>query len=106
MIFLDYYAVLNDSDSGDLFGIMNFANTVSGNIFMPVMLLSIWAIWLIGGVTIGKPIWRTWTMASFIVSILGILMAVMNWLSPNWLYACFLMLGIGVIATKLSESYS
>ena len=100
------YQTLNISDTQNIQTLMNFANVVSGGILWPIMLLTVWAIWVLGSVFIGKPIYRAFLFASFFCSIISILFVIMNWLNTGFMYFLFLMTAVGLIWTKLAESYS
>jgi hypothetical protein len=106
MVFLETYRLMNDSDTQDMFTIFKYANDVSGEILMPIMLAVVFFIALLGSVFSGKPISRGLTFASFVCSILGMLLVIMHMLSVNWMYFAFFLTGIGVIWTWLSESLS
>jgi hypothetical protein len=101
-----YYDVLNASDGTDMQSIMSAANRLSGDIFMPVMLLVIFSVWVLGSVFMGKSIGRAVLFGSFICSILAVPMVLMNWLSVNYMYFCFLMVAIGAVWVKLDEAAS
>lgn len=101
-----WFQTLQTNGTGDMYQIMNSANTISEGIFMPVMLLVIFMVWILGSVSIGKPIARSVLMASFICSILSILMVIMNWLSVTYMYFSFFMVAVGIIGTWLSEAMS
>ena len=101
-----YYPTLNSSDTADLQTIMTFVNVATGNIFWPIILLVIWIIWVLGATFSGRPFYRALLFASFFCSILSILMVLMNWLSPNFMYFLFFLTAVGLIWTRLSESYS
>ena len=101
-----WFETLNENNTGDMYQIMNSANTISDNIFMPIMLLVIFVIWVLGAVAIGKPIHRGMLYAAFICSILSILMVIMNWLSVGYMYFSFFMVAGGIIWVWLAEALS
>jgi Flp pilus assembly protein TadB len=103
---MTYYATLNTSDVADMSTLMTYANRVSDNLFLPLMLLVVWSIWVLGSTFIGKSISRAVLFASFLCSILSILFVLMNWLSPNYMYFLFLLTALGLLWVRLSESYS
>jgi hypothetical protein len=96
----------NGTGSGDVYQLMTSANTISDGLYMPVMLLVIFLVWVLGSVSIGKPIARSILFASFMCSVLSILMVIMNWLSVNYMYFAFFMVAVGIIWTWLSEALS
>ena len=102
-----WFKTLTDiNGTDDMYQIMTSANTISDNIFMPVILLVTFIIWVLGAVSIGKPIHRSVLYASFICSILAILMTIMNWLSVGYMYFAFFMVAVGIIWTWLAEAMS
>lgn len=101
-----WFKTLNSTDTEDIYTLMSASNSMSDNIFMPVMLLVIFLIATIGSIVSGKPIHRSLVYSSFICSILAILMTIMNWLAPTYMYFAFFMTAVSLIWTKLAESYS
>lgn len=71
---------------------------------MPVMLGVIWMIALIGAITEGRQASRAFIFASFICSILGLILALVALLNSQYMYFMFLLVGIGVIWYKLAEA--
>ena len=101
-----WFKTLNNSDTTDMYTLMSAANSISDNIFMPIMLLVIFLVATIGSILTGKPIHRALVYSSFICSILSILMVIMSWLATTYMYFAFLMLAVSLIWTRLSEAYS
>ena len=101
-----WFQVLNENDTLDMYTLTSAANRISENIYMPIMLLVIYLVWILGSVFTGKPISRSVLYASFICSILSILMVIMNWLATSYMYFLFFMTAVGVIWTILSEAAS
>lgn len=106
MINLAWFRVLNTSDTGDMYQLMSSVNSISDNIFFPIMLLVIFVISLLGSVVSGRPVHRSLVYSSFICSILSILMVIMNWLAPTYMYFLFFLTAVSLIWTKLAESFS
>ena len=103
---IPWYPVLNSSDVSDLYHVMNYSNVASGGIFMPVMLLVIGFVAFIGTVFTGKSVFRGMVYSGFICSILSILMVIMTWLNPNFMYFCFIITAIGLVGVRFSEAPS
>lgn len=101
-----WFKTLTQNDSKDMYTLLSASNNISSGILFPIMLLVIFVISLLGSVVSGRPIHRSLVYSSFICSILAILMVIMNWLSPSYMYFLFLICSISLIWTKLSESYS
>lgn len=103
---MTYYPVLTVNDTVDMTTLMTFANTLSGNLFLPLMLLVVWSVWTLGSVFIGKSFFRSTLFASFFCSILASLFVLLNWLSPNYMYFLFLLTALSLLGVRLSEAYS
>ena len=101
-----WFQTLSGNDTDNLYTLMNASNTISGNIFMPIMLLVIFMVWVLGSVASGRPIHRSVLYGSFFCSILSILMVIMNWLSVGFMYFAFFMTAVGIIWVWLSEAAS
>ncbi len=93
------------NDTQDLFSIFRFLNdTSSGGLFFPLILLSIWAIAFIGSVVEGRQAVRAWIYASFISTILGILLGIMGLLARQWIYLLILFVAFGVFWIRLQNA--
>ncbi len=93
------------NDTQDLFSIFRFINnTSSGGLFFPIILLAIWAIAFIGSIVEGKEAVRAWIYASFVSSILGILLGVMGLLARQWIYLLILFVAFGVFWIRLQNA--
>jgi predicted MFS family arabinose efflux permease len=101
-----YYPEMNSTDTEDLFDVFRYVNTVSGNIFIPILLLVIGAIITIGSSLTGKPVYRGFTFAAFVCSILGIILSLLGFMNIQYMYFCFFLVGVGVIWTRLAEAMS
>jgi hypothetical protein len=101
-----WFKTLNVTDTADIQTLMGAANTISDNILMPLMLLTIYLVLFLGSIFSGKPIHRSLIFGSFVCSILAVLMVIMNWLAVNYMYFTFFMLAVGVIWTYMAEAYS
>jgi fumarate reductase subunit D len=100
------YQVLNSTDTRDLFTLFRYINdTATQGLFFPVMLLVIWFVAMLGVIADGKPISRGFTFASFICSVISILLVIMNVLSTNYMYLCFILTAIGVFWIYLTSGF-
>lgn len=96
------YTVPTSSDTGSLYDIFKFlTNAVS---FMPVVLLVIWLVALIGSIAEGRQASRAFIFASFITSILAIILSLIGLLNTQYMYFSFLLVGGGIIWYMLSNA--
>jgi hypothetical protein len=98
------YPTLTGNESTNLFTLTKFVNDGAGGIFMPLTLLSIWFIAFIGAIVEGRQASRAFIFASFICSILGILLALIGLLASQYMYFCFLLVGVGLIWSILENA--
>jgi hypothetical protein len=103
---MSYYEVLNNTDTEDMFSLFRYVNNVADGLFFPLILLAIFAITLIGSVLTGKPAYRGFTYASFVCSILSILLVLMNFLNKQYMYLSFFLVAIGLLWIRLAEAPS
>lgn len=78
-------------------GVFEYANVVSDGIFMPMVLLALWAISFIGttaGLRVNAS--NSWIFASFLCAVVAVPLAVLGLLNPNFMYLLGLLLAIGV----------
>ena len=68
-------------------------------LFWPVMLLVIWVVSFMAFKNYSTS--RAWTFASFFCSVLGIILAVLDYMSPNWMYLCIFLTLVGFVWLKL-----
>ncbi len=95
------FPIPNANQTNDIFGLFEFSNDVSDGLFMPMMLLVIWVIAFVGSISEGKPAYRGWIFAFFIVSILSIISSLMNFINPIYMYFSILMLALGMFWAKI-----
>ena len=98
------FPIPNANQTNDIFGLFQFSNEVSDGLFMPMMLLVIWIIAFIGSISEGKPAYRGWIFASFIVSILSVISSLMNFINPIYMYFTILMLALGMFWARIASS--
>lgn len=100
------YQVLNTTDTKDLYTLFKFINnTATEGLFFPVMLLVIWFIAALGVIADGRPISRGFTFASFICSVISILLVILNVLNPTYMYLLFVLTAFGILWIYLSNSF-
>lgn len=98
------YPELGINDTANLYTLTRFANNGVGDLFMPVMLAVIWIVALIGGISEGRESSRSFIFASFICSILAILLSMVALLNSQYMYFLFLMTGAGVVWYQLANA--
>lgn len=92
------------NDTQDLFTIFEFVNnSASGGLFFPIILMAVWAIAFIGSLAEGKEAVRAWIFSSFMASILGILLAIMGFLSSQYMYLLILFVAFGLFWIRLQN---
>ncbi len=93
------------NDTQDLFSMFTFINNVSsGGIFFPIILLVIWVVAFVGSIAEGREAARAWIFASFVSSILGILLGVMGLLARQWIYLLILFVAFGIFWIRLQNA--
>lgn len=99
------YNVLPQNGTRNIYEITKFINAdTTGGLFAPVTLATVWFIAFIGALVEGRQASRAFIFASFIGSILSILLALIGMLASQYMYFMFLMVGIGVIWYKLDNA--
>jgi len=103
----DWYALPNSTQSEGMFELFKYVNTTAEGLFIPVILLVVWFISFIGvfGATGGgrESAARSFTFASFLVSILSVMTGIMGLLAPKFMYLTFVLVGIGVLWLKMES---
>lgn len=99
------FPVPNATDMQDLESIFGWVNgTATGGIFFPVILLVVWAVTFIGSIAEGRQVSRGWIWANFSCAILGIILGLLGFLQPSYIYFFIILLAFGLIWFKLSNS--
>lgn len=98
---MTWYSYPNSTDTQGVYEFFRFINnTTTEGLFFPVILLVTWVIIFIASFNIGgknKPAFATsFTFASFICSILGIILTISGFLASKFMYFPFIMLALGV----------
>ena len=104
MILLDWYAYPNSTDSTGIFEFMRYVNVTADGLFFPVILLVIWFIAFIGVFSSGgqgrASASRGFAFASFLISVLSIMLSIMGFLAPKFMYLTFILTGVGALWLK------
>lgn len=95
------YTELNLTDTQSLYSLARFLSPYD---FMPLVLGAIWVIAMIGSISEGRQLSRAFIFASFITAILSMILALTGLLNPQFMYACFLLVAIGVVWYKLDNA--
>ena len=88
----------------NVYSLFKFVNDGVGGVFMPFMLLGIWFIAFIGAISEGRQASRSFIFASFVSSILAILLSLIGMLNSQYMYFSFLMVAIGVVWFSLESA--
>jgi hypothetical protein len=94
-----YYQTPNIDDTKGFYEYFGFVNTAAGGLFFPAMIFVIWIVIFLAVKSYSTP--KAFTFASFMCSILSILLAVMDYISPKIMYVFFIFLVIGLVWLKL-----
>lgn len=71
---------------------------------MPVMLAVIWIVAFIGAISEGRQGARAFIFANFLCSVLAIVLSLMGFLAPQYMYFLFLMLAAGIVWNHLNNA--
>ena len=95
-----YYTVPTGNETAGLYEFFRYISvTATNGLFWPVILLVVWIISFLALKQYSTS--RAWTFASFFCSVLGILLAVMDYISPKWMYLTIFLTLIGFVWLKL-----
>ena len=96
----DYFAVPNYNQTAGFYEIFKFVGVTStAGLFWPVMLMVTWVISFMA--LKGYSTSRAFTFASFFCSVLGIIMATLDFMAPRWMYLSIMLTLIGFVWLKL-----
>ena len=98
------YPEITNGTTENLYTVFKFVNDGVGGIFMPLVLLAIWVIAMVGSISEGRQASRAFIFASFITSLLSILLTLIGMLNSQYMYFSFLLVGIGLMWFSLSEA--
>lgn len=97
-----YFPVPTVNDTRDLLSVFQFvSNDATGGLFFPIMILTIWVIQFIGVIAEGRPASRAWVFASFVSTILAIILGILAMMAQKWIYLLILMVSIGAFWVRL-----
>jgi len=102
-----WYEYSNKTDAEGIFEFFRYVNVTADSLFFPVILLVIWFITFIGVFGSGgqtRPSGaRRFVFASFLTSILSIMLVIMQFIAPKFMYLNFILLALGVLWLKLES---
>ena len=98
------YPTLTGNGTSDLYGLFSFVNAGVGGTFMPIMLGVIWIVDFVGAISEGRQASRGFIFASFICSIMAIMLALIGLLASQYMYFSFLLVAVGVVWYKLDNA--
>jgi len=98
------YPTLNVTDTQDLYTLFNWINNISDGYFFPVILGCMWMIIFLGGVIRAGSPGKSWTFASFVGAIIGILLGLMGWLNPIYIYFLVILTAFGLLWIRLENA--
>ena len=92
------YPVPAVNDTRDIELIFRWVNnTATGGLFFPIILLVVWFIAFIGAIAEGREASRAFIFANFISSVLGIILGLLGFLQPAYIYFTIILLAFGLI---------
>jgi len=97
------YPMLTGNET-NLYDYFSFVNNGVKGIFMPIILFAVWIIAFIGALAEGRQASRGFIFASFIFSILAIMLSLIGMLNPQYMYFSFLMVAAGLVWYKLDNA--
>jgi hypothetical protein len=98
------YQTINATDTTNLYTFFGYINGVTSGMFMPLMLAVVWIVALIGSISEGRQASRAFIFASFLTSILAILLTLIGMLSSQWMYFTFILVAAGMVWNKLDNA--
>lgn len=100
-----YYPIPEPSDTRDLLSIFQFvSNDLTGGLFFPIIILVIWTVQFIGVLAEGRPASRAWVFASFVATILSIMLGLLALMEQKWIYLLVIAVSLGAFWIKLSTA--
>lgn len=100
-----YYPTPTVNDTRDLLGIFQFtSNSLTDGLFFPIMILVIWIVQFVGAVSSGRPATKAWVYASFIATILSIMLGILALMEQKWVYLLVIMVSLGAFWIKLARA--
>ena len=97
-----YYAAPTSNDSAGMYEFFGWVNRVpSEGLFFPIILLVIWLVSFLALKQYSTA--RAWTFASLFCSIISIMLAVLDYINPKFMYLCIFLTLIGFVWLKLDS---
>jgi hypothetical protein len=99
----DYFVPPTGNQTNGIYELFGYiGGDATGGLFWAIMLLVIWVIAFMGLKQYSTS--RAFTFASFMCAVIGIVMGVMDYISPRWMYLAVFMTVIGFVWLKLEGS--
>jgi hypothetical protein len=98
------YPTLTGNGTGNLYQLFQFVNSGVSGTFMPIMLAVIWIVAFVGAISEGRQASRGFIFASFICSIMAVMLALIGLLAAQWMYLSFLFVAVGLVWYKLDNA--
>jgi prepilin signal peptidase PulO-like enzyme (type II secretory pathway) len=96
----DYYVTPTGNETAGFYEIFGFVGrSATAGLFWPIMLLVVWVVSFMGLKQYSTS--RAWTFASFFCAVLSILLAVLDYISPKFMYLPIMLTLIGFVWLKL-----
>jgi hypothetical protein len=100
------YTLMNANNTQDLYTIFKYVNDVASvGLFFLVMLGIIWVVSIVSLLSAGRRAPVAFTVACFISFITSLLMSIMLFINPVYMYFMGVLTGIGAIWIKLSGGF-
>ena len=100
-----WYQYPNSTDTTGIFEFFRYVNTTADNLFFPLILLVIWVVTFVGSFAAGGKdgiaAARSFTFASFLCSIMSILLVTIGLLAVKFMYLLFILTAVGALLIKL-----
>jgi hypothetical protein len=97
-----YYATPTYNDTAGMYEFFGWVNrSPSEGLLFPILLLVIWIVSFLSLKEYSTA--RAWTFASFFCSIISILLAVIDYINPKFMYLCIFLTVVGFVWLKLED---
>lgn len=98
----DYFRPPTGNETAGFYEIFGYVGrTATEGLFWPVILFVVWIVSFMALKQYSTS--RAWTFASAFCSILSIIMAVLDYISPKWMYLVIFLTLIGFVWLKLED---
>ena len=98
-----YYQVPTGNETNGFYEMFKYIGwTATAGLFWPVILLVIWVVAFMATKQYSTS--RAWTSASFLCAILSIMLAVMDYIAPKWMYLSIFLTLVGFVWLKLEAN--